>query len=116
MELTVREINGVNVIDIQGELMASTKAKLKGAMMDLFAEDNFNLILNFKDVYIIDSSGIGLLVSALQQVRERGGDIKILNLSGFSKRTFKVTGLNTVFHLFSSEEKAVESFHIKDQF
>ncbi len=116
MELEIRELEGVNIIDIKGELMASTKAKLKGAMMDLFAEDKFNIILNFKEVYIIDSSGIGLLVSALQQTRERGGDIKILNLSGFSKRTFKVTGLSTVFHLFNNEEKAVQSFHIKDQF
>ena len=116
MELEVREVDSVSIIDIKGELMASTKAKLKGILLDLFAEDKFNIVLNFQDVYIIDSSGIGLLVSALQQARERGGGIKILNLSGFSKRTFKVTGLNTVFHLFNSEEKAIASFHIEGQF
>ena len=116
MDLEIRTIDDVHIIDIKGELMASTKGRLKGAFLDLFAEDKFNIILNFKEVYIIDSSGIGLLVSALQQVREKSGDIKILNLSGFSKRTFKVTGLNTVFHLFANEQKAVDSFHIKDNF
>ncbi len=116
MEINVREINDVCILDVKGDIMADTRKDLKDKFTSLIESGKNKFIVNFKEVYVIDSSGIGLLISTLQKVRERNGDIKILNISGFSKRTFNVTGLTNIFHIFSSEDKAVESFSIGENF
>ncbi|MBI4652202.1 STAS domain-containing protein [Candidatus Desantisbacteria bacterium] len=116
MDMNVREAEDICILDIKGDIMADTKKELKEKFTSLIEGGKIKFIINFKDVYVIDSSGIGLLISTLQNVREKNGDIKILNISGFAKRTFNVTGLNNIFHIFTSEDKALESFTIGDNF
>ncbi|MBI5418035.1 STAS domain-containing protein [Candidatus Poribacteria bacterium] len=116
MEIIVREVETITIFDVKGDIMADTRKDLKEKFNTLMEAGKTKFIVNFKDVYVIDSSGIGLLISTLQKVREKNGDIKILNISGFAKRTFNVTGLNNIFHIFGNEEKAIESFSIGENF
>ena len=116
MIIETRENTGVVILDVKGDIMADNRNILKEEFNKLMDAGTYNIIINFKEVYVIDSSGIGLLVSTLQKLREKKGDLKIVHLSGFSKRTFNVTGLNTIFHIMKNEEAAVESFNVTDNF
>ncbi|MBI5206276.1 MAG: STAS domain-containing protein [Candidatus Firestonebacteria bacterium] len=116
MEINEKEVDGITILEIKGDIMADNRNELKVKFASLIENGKIKIVLNFKDIYVIDSSGIGLLISTLQKVREKNGDIKILNISGFAKRTFNVTGLNNIFHIFSSQDKAVGSFSVGDNF
>ncbi len=116
MIIESRENSGIVILDVKGDIMADNRNILKDEFNKLMDAGQYNMIINFKEVYVIDSSGIGLLVSTLQKLREKKGDLKIIHLSVFSKRTFNVTGLNTIFHIMKSEDAAIESFSVTNNF
>jgi anti-anti-sigma factor len=71
------------------------------------------LVIDFKDVQQLDSSGIGLLVRNLSHTRSRGGDLRLAAAPPFVANVMKATRLNTIFKMYGSEEDAIVSF-LKD--
>jgi anti-sigma B factor antagonist len=67
-------------------------------------------VLNLGDVDYIDSSGIGELVSGYTSVKNRGGELKLLNLTKKVHDLLQITKLYTVFEVHSDEHVAVRSF------
>jgi anti-sigma B factor antagonist len=76
----------------------------------LIAEGRVNLVLDLRDVTRIDSAGIGMLVSKYLSTQNRGGTIKLLNLTRRSDHLLDITRLTTVFEIFEDEEDALRSF------
>ena len=67
-------------------------------------------VLNLGGVSYIDSGGLGTLVGLYTSARAAGGDIKLANLTQRVGDQLQITKLVTVFEVFDSEEKAVNSF------
>jgi anti-sigma B factor antagonist len=59
---------------------------------------------------MIDSSGIGELVSAYTTATNRGAKLKLANLPAKVSDILTITQLITVFDVFDSEAEAVQSF------
>ena len=76
----------------------------------LIAEGRVNLVLDLKEVTRIDSAGIGMLVSKYLSAQNRGGTIKLLQLTRRSDHLMDITRLATVFEIFEDEEDALRSF------
>ena len=55
------------------------------------------LVLDFKDVGFIDSSGIGLVLGRYKAMSAIGGEIKIENTSAYISRMLKLGGIDTLF-------------------
>ncbi|HWF93263.1 MAG TPA: STAS domain-containing protein, partial [Terriglobales bacterium] len=58
----------------------------------------------------IDSGGLGTLVALYTSARNSGGSIKLANLTQRVGDLLQVTKLLTVFDVYDSEERALESF------
>ncbi len=54
------------------------------------------LILDFRDVTFMDSSGIGLVMGRYKLIKEIGGELKVINVSGYIKKVMKLAGLDTL--------------------
>ena len=52
------------------------------------------LILDFKDVTFMDSSGIGLVMGRYSLVQELGGSLRVVSLSSHIKKVMKLAGLD----------------------
>jgi stage II sporulation protein AA (anti-sigma F factor antagonist) len=52
------------------------------------------LVLDFKDVTFMDSSGIGLVMGRYSLMQEMEGVVKVTNLSGHIKKVMKLAGLD----------------------
>jgi len=52
------------------------------------------LVLDFRDVSFMDSSGIGLVMGRYSLMQELGGALKVINLSGHIKKVMKLAGLD----------------------
>jgi len=61
------------------------------------------------EVSYIDSSGLGELVSAYTTVRNKQGDVKLLNLTSKAKDLLQMTKLLTVFDVYDDEAKAINA-------
>ena len=75
-----------------------------------FADDSdVRFVLNLGGVSYIDSSGLGELVSTYTTIRNRQGDVRLLNLTTKARDLLQMTKLLTVFDTFDDESKAVAS-------
>lgn len=73
--------------------------ELKQAILACIAEKKTNIHLDASDMGYIDSTGLGVLVSSLNRVREYGGSIAIKGLKPHIRRIFHLTGLDGAFGL-----------------
>lgn len=73
--------------------------ELKQAIMDCIAENKADIRLDATEMGYIDSTGLGVLVSSLNRVREFGGKMTIKGLKPHIRRIFHLTGLDGAFIL-----------------
>lgn len=70
-----------------------------------------NLVLDLSQTPFLDSAGMAVLVSALKQCRERGGDARMVWPQAEPvKRILTLTKFDRVFDMKASVEEALASF------
>jgi len=108
---TIREVGPVSIVDLSGRIaLGEGSALLRKTVRDLLDGGQTRILLNLGDVNYIDSSGIGELVSGFTAVRNRSGELKLLNLTKKVNDLLQLTKLFTVFDVYSDEHTAVSSF------
>jgi len=108
---TRREVGIVTIIDLSGRIaLGEGSALLRKTIRDLLEDGQTKILLNLGDVNYIDSSGIGELVSGYTAVRNREGELKLLNLTKKVHDLLQITKLFTVFDVYSDESTAVTSY------
>ena len=68
------------------------------------------ILLNVHDVGYVDSSGLGELVGTYGSVRNKGGQLKLVNPSKRITELLQMTKLYTVFDIQPDEASAIQSF------
>jgi anti-anti-sigma factor len=111
MEIDVRKVSDVQVLQIRGALrlgpgVDSFRQAIDGAL----AAGDTRIAINFAEVPMIDSSGIGVLVKAMASAKQRGGAVKLVTPSKFVSQTLKLIGVLSLFQVFEDEGAAVQSF------
>jgi anti-sigma B factor antagonist len=111
MTTSTREIDGVAIVDVSGRIvLGEESAALRDLVYDLLSKGRKKILLNLGEVNYIDSSGLGLLVSAFTSVRKQDGVLKLLNLTNKVQDVMQITKLYTVFDIMNDEAVAVRSF------
>ena len=105
-EITVLKLTGEITMD-DGDLAFGRK------IHELLEHGRTNFVVDLQNVTYIDSSGVGMLVGKLKTVREKGGDIKLAQMSNRSERLFGMLKLSIVFERFDDVPSAVRSFSWK---
>ena len=63
------------------------------------------IVIDFKKVTFMDSSGLGALVIALKTVRAAGGNLVICSINEQIKMLFELTSIDRVFRIFPNREE-----------
>lgn len=108
MELDIKTEQSGDVCSVvlDGEVDVYTAPKLKDALVTAIEGGCSNVIINLEQVGFIDSSGLGVLVSALRRARERGGAVRVVCTRDNILKIFRITGLDKVFPIFSDASEA----------
>jgi anti-anti-sigma factor len=92
--------NGVVTMKPGIDIVASQCANLKQEFLEIINSGEKKIIIDFSGTEMIDSSGIGLLISIRNSLANNGGDeIELLNLSEDLKQLFKVMKLDNHFKI-----------------
>ena len=98
-------------MDLSGRItLGEASVAVRDAINDLMDKGNKKILLNLIDVNYIDSSGIGLLVSSLTNVRSHGGELKLVNITKRIRDLLQITKLYSLFDIKDDEATAVASF------
>lgn len=94
-------------VSLAGELDAYHAPRLRDALDSLLATPSVTLIVDLRNVTYIDSTGLGVLVAVRKRADTQGGGIRLIVTSeGAVQRTLTITGLLSVFPIFSDEASA----------
>lgn len=111
VEIETRNLGEVKLVKLKGRLtLGESVDRLRSTIDDLIAGGDTRFILDLAEVPMIDSSGIGLLVRSLMNLKEQGGALKLLNPTKFAIQTLKMIGLLNQFEVFEDQQEALVSF------
>lgn len=109
MQIETKTINGVLLLTLEeNRLDCRLAVDFKDKVTELAAEGSRLIIFNLSAVDFIDSSGIGCLVTCLKLLGPKGR-VAIWGLKTPVESMFKMTRMDRVFKLCSSEEQALQA-------
>jgi anti-anti-sigma factor len=95
--------SGVAVVTITGRLaMGGETERLDAAVKSLLQKDQKKFVLDLTALDYLDSSGLGMLVSCLTNVRKAGGELALAGANPRIKRILAMTGLDTIMPMFDT--------------
>ena len=89
--------DGIEVIDVQGEIDMYTAPRLRELLIDLVSKGSYQLVVNLEKVGFLDSTGLGVLVGGLKRVRAHDGSLDLVCTQQRILKIFRITGLTKVF-------------------
>jgi len=111
MKVDVRHVDDVIIVDLEGRLVMGVGDELlRDVMNEIVAEGWTKIVLNLRQVTIMDSSGIGEVVSSWKLAQRFGGGVKLLRPAPSVKRTLKLTQILPLLEVFEDEDEAIASF------
>lgn len=110
LEYEKTEEKDVTVFSLKGNLDALTAPSLKKEIEALLAARRIHVVFDLHGLELIDSSGVGAIVSLFKRVRTLQGDVKIARLAGQPAEIFKLLRLDRAFEIFDAVESAVARF------
>ena len=103
-------MNGVTIVDCNGRIVFGEESALLRDTLKQMIKENSQIVLNLAGISYIDSGGLGTLVALYTTAQNAGGAVKLANLTQRVGDLLQVTKLLTVFEVYDSEDKALQSF------
>ena len=106
--ISVRELadKGLTVIEPGSRLTLDNAAELLNLVQDFPRTISPILIVNMRQLKIVDSSGVGALVNAQKHMHTINGSFALVALRPEIDRMFRMMNLHNVFEMYDSEELA----------
>lgn len=95
------------VVSLSGDLIGEENGpEIITELENFNADGNLKVIINISDVRYINSSGIGVLITLLTKVRNKGGELCLINPSESVQKLLIITKLQAIFKVFSTNSEA----------
>jgi anti-sigma B factor antagonist len=107
MQVQVRWVDKIPIVEIIGGVDAHTCPELKQRIIELVDSGNAYLVISMIQVDYIDSSALGTLVSALKRANEQQGTLALVITNPQIIKVMDITGLINVFEIFDQEFSAL---------
>jgi anti-sigma B factor antagonist len=108
LEATVRHQAASAIVDLHGEINGFAEAALGAAYAEAERQSPRVIVLNFKDVDYINSTGIALIVGLLARARASHTDLRAVGLSAHYVEIFQITRLADFVQMFADEASALQ--------
>ncbi len=98
--------DGIVVVEAVGEIDASSAPELQGVLLSVFGDGHDRVVLDLSGVTFMDSSGIGSVVAAYAEARERRARFVVACGEGHAARRIRIMGLDSLLDTVDSCDEA----------
>ena len=106
-----RQVESIAILAPKGYLTGGDETdELERTIKQLGESGNKHLIVNLADTQHLNSTALGVLISAHTNYVRRGGQMKLCAVDKRIENIFVITKLSLVFDVYPSEEQALASF------
>jgi len=111
MKYSLKDVFGVNVIEVKGKLEGGPGAsEFQDMVASKIDEGSKKFVVDLGDVKYVNSTGIGILIRAYTTLKNSDGDMKLADISDKVQGVLSITKLDTIFDYFDTVNDAVRSF------
>jgi len=110
MKITEEKKGEILIYYLKGDVNLNNSPVLRKTFESCTHGDIKKVIVDFKDVPYIDSSGLATLIELLQRLKKIGGNLRICNLDEKVKGIFEVTRLYKLFDICDDRNIAMVDF------
>jgi anti-sigma B factor antagonist len=87
----------VVMVRFEGALDALTVGELRRMIVEVLAGRPRNVTVDLARVTLLDSSGVGAIVSLFKQLRAQGGKVRVIGAQGQPLAVLRLLKLDTIF-------------------
>ncbi|MBI1924962.1 STAS domain-containing protein [Candidatus Poribacteria bacterium] len=111
MAVDILQRDGVTILKLSGKIIGKSSNELKKVLDEQLANISGTpkLLLDFAEVSMMDSSGLGTLMGTHVSVAHKGGRIAVINVGTNIKNLIVRSRLITTFEHFNGEDEAIAS-------
>lgn len=112
-QIRQEERDNVVILHLRGQFIGGDETdNLRSKLQEIAQQQKNNLILNLENVTYLNSTALGVLISAHANFVKRGGKIALCNVSKSIENIFVITKLTLVFPIFNSLNEAIKNLSV----
>lgn len=108
MNFNIFEQNGIVIITLAGKIMGGPEAgQINERINALIDQGKKKIIMDLEKVEWMNSSGLGILIGAIQTLKNNNGIFYLINVSERIRDLLRITKLLTVFEIKADLKSAI---------
>lgn len=111
MEIAAHKGKNALVISAQGRIDAITAPEFENRLSDFISSGENIFIINFAHLEYISSAGLRSILATAKKLKEKNGEMLFTGLHDPVKEVFKISGFNSIFRIFSTDEEALAAMN-----
>ncbi|MDD5065504.1 MAG: STAS domain-containing protein [bacterium] len=96
----LKDYSIVRFTEPNSEIEFNNVGDLKTVLNDLIGKNEKKILIDFKNVVYIDSSGLGVLIDAVKRLNKASGEMGILSISKDVLDVFTATKIGQYFRFY----------------
>lgn len=100
----------ISIIKVGGYIDTTTSAELEHSLDSLLKSGSYNIIIELGNVDYISSAGWGIFISEIKGIREKGGDLKLVNMIPDVYEVFELLEFHYILKAFDGLDDAIRDF------
>jgi anti-sigma B factor antagonist len=107
---------GMTQVCLVGEVDASNADELRQSLADLVRQGNTRLLIDLTDVDFIDSTGLGVLLHTVKELRAQRGSLTVACPNPTIRELFELVGHNLLFPVDETVDQALAHLRPRRRF
>lgn len=109
MNLNFENENNILIVHMNGELDHHSAEEVRNKIDDRIDRDEIKkLIMDFKGVTFMDSSGIGVVIGRYKKLNAKEGKVAITEAKNTVEKVFTLSGMNKIIDIYNTLDDALE--------
>ncbi len=110
MDFTVDQFGDVRTVRIAGNLDTQTAPVAQEQLIQLIDNGATKILIDFEDLNYISSTGLRMLLVALNRLEGTSGQLRICNPNTMVREVFETSGFLEIFSVYKSQAEALDGF------
>ncbi|MCR9143847.1 MAG: STAS domain-containing protein [bacterium] len=103
------------ILQLTSDLKMENAPEFYETFQEVLVGDHQRVVVDFRRIRFVDSSGVGMLLKCAHQLRQREGSFYIYGLSKSLLSVFKLAGLLKIFQLLDDDQTRADFPELLDE-
>jgi anti-anti-sigma factor len=102
----------IAVIAAKGYIDTITVKELEEKILSQLASKKYRFVIDMKKVSYVNSSGWGVFLREIKEIRDNGGDLVLVNMSSDVYDVYEKMEFSSILKAFETLQEAIDSFTV----